>query len=158
MQHKPPLEVGTLCLKPLFTPGHTDDHHSYLSSCGSGGLRIFTGDALLIDGCGRTDFQNGDAPTLYRSVHDKIFTLPGDCLVFPAHDYEGRRVSSVAQERARNPRLGDGIAVDRFVEIMAALDLPYPRRIDVAVPANRHCGAAHTDSGSGEPVHRRDQG
>lgn len=152
------LEVGSVSLKPLFTPGHTDDHHSYLSLCGSGEMRIFTGDALLIDGCGRTDFQNGDAPTLYRSVHDKIFTLPDDCLVFPAHDYEGRRVSSVAQERARNPRLGEAITLDGFVEIMAALDLPYPKRIDVAVPANRLCGATDAVSASGEPVDRRDQG
>lgn len=152
-----PLEAGTVLLRPLFTPGHTDDHHSYLVT-GAGGARVFTGDALLIDGCGRTDFQNGDAATLYRSVHDKIFTLPQDCLVFPAHDYEGRRVSTVAQERARNPRLGDGIALDAFVEIMAALDLPYPKRIDVAVPANRNCGATHEEPRSGAPVERCDQG
>src|SRR3546814_3604619 len=84
-----PLQVGALTLQPLFTPGHTDAHHSYLLER-PGALRIFTGDALLIDGCGRTDFQNGDAPALYGSVHEKLFSLPGDALVYPAHDYEHR--------------------------------------------------------------------
>ena len=94
-------------LEPLYTPGHTDDHHAYLLEAAEG-ARVFTGDALMIDGCGRTDFQNGDAATLYRSVHDKIFALPDDTLVYPGHDYQQRRVSSVGQERARNPRLGGG--------------------------------------------------
>jgi sulfur dioxygenase len=80
-----PLTVGALTLQPLFTPGHTDAHHTYLVDQ-PGVLRAFTGDALLIDGCGRTDFQNGDAATLYQSVTQKIFTLPGDGQIFPAHD------------------------------------------------------------------------
>ena len=88
---------------------------------------MFTGDALLIDGCGRTDFQNGDAATLYRSVRDKIFALPGETLVYPGHDYQQRHVSSVAQERERNPRLGGGKSLDEFVAIMAALNLPRPK-------------------------------
>jgi glyoxylase-like metal-dependent hydrolase (beta-lactamase superfamily II) len=129
------LDIGAVALQPLYTPGHTDNHHCYLA-----GARLFTGDALLIDGCGRTDFQGGCAATLYRSVHDKIFTLPDETLVYPAHDYRGREVSSVGRERARNPRLGCGRSEEEFVEIMAALDLPYPRKIDVAVPANRLCG------------------
>ena len=95
---------------------------------------------MLIDGCGRTDFQNGDAATLYRSVHDKIFALAEETLVYPGHDYNQRHVSSVAQERARNPRLGGGKSVEEFVAIMAALDLPRPKKMDVAVPANRDCG------------------
>lgn len=131
-----PLEVGGIRLLPLFTPGHTDGHHAYLV-----GDRVFTGDALLIDGCGRTDFQNGDAPTLYRSVHAKLFSLPEDTLVYPAHDYKRRRVSSIGQEKTRNPRLGGGKPLAEFVEIMAALDLPYPTFIDHAVPGNRECGA-----------------
>lgn len=102
--------------------------------------RVFTGDALLIDGCGRTDFQGGDAATLYRSIHEKIFTLPGETLVYPAHDYHYRHVSTVEQERERNPRLGAGKSLDEFIEIMANLNLPYPKRIDLAVPANRLCG------------------
>ena len=134
-----PLTFGAVTLKPLFTPGHTDSHHCYLVET-PGALRVLTGDALLIDGCGRTDFQGGSAEALYRSVHDKIFTLPDDTLVHPGHDYPGRRVSNVAQERARNPRLGGGRSLEEFVAIMAALDLPRPKKIDVAVPANRHCG------------------
>ena len=134
-----PISVGEMQLRPLYTPGHTDDHHSYvLESEGSG--RVFTGDALLIEGCGRTDFQNGDPAVLYRSVHEKIFALPQETLVYPAHDYNQRHVSSVAQERERNPRLGGDKTVDEFVTIMAGLDLPRPRKMDVAVPANRACG------------------
>ena len=134
-----PIRVGNLGLEPLYTPGHTDDHHAYLLR-GDGGYRIFTGDALMIDGCGRTDFQNGDPATLYRSVHGKIFSLPGDTLVYPGHDYQQRFVSSVGQERARNPRLGGGKSIDEFIAIMAGLNLPRPKKMDVAVPANRECG------------------
>jgi glyoxylase-like metal-dependent hydrolase (beta-lactamase superfamily II) len=134
-----PVTVGELLLRPLYTPGHTDDHHAYLIEAG-GEARIFTGDALLIEGCGRTDFQNGDAATLYRSVHDKIFGLGDETLVYPGHDYNQRFVSSVGQERARNPRLGGGKTVEEFVVIMAGLNLPPPKKIDIAVPANCECG------------------
>ena len=136
-----PLHIGALVVQPLFTPGHTDGHHSYLID-DLGGRRVLTGDALLIDGCGRTDFQGGCAQTLYRSVRDKIFSLPDDTLVYPGHDYNNRRVSSVGQERSRNPRLGAGKSLEEFVAIMAALDLPTPKKLDVAVPANRRCGEA----------------
>ena len=135
-----PIRIGRLDLQPLYTPGHTDDHHCYLVEDQDGG-RIFTGDALLIDGCGRTDFQNGDSAALYNSVRDKIFSLAGETLVYPAHDYNRRHVSSVGQERERNPRLGEGRTVAEFIAIMAALDLPPPKKIDIAVPANRRCGA-----------------
>ena len=134
-----PVSVGQTELRPLFTPGHTDDHHAYFLESGEVG-RVFTGDALLIEGCGRTDFQNGDSGTLYRSVHEKIFSLPQETLVYPAHDYNQRHVSSVAQELQRNPRLGGGKTVDEFVAIMAGLNLPRPKKMDVAVPANRACG------------------
>ena len=134
-----PIAIGKLRLEPLYTPGHTDDHHAYLLRS-SDGARLFTGDALMIDGCGRTDFQNGDPATLYRSVHEKFFTLPDDTLVYPGHDYQHRFVSSVGQEKARNPRLGGGKTVDEFVEIMNSLNLPRPKKMDVAVPANRECG------------------
>ena len=134
-----PILVGSIEIQPLYTPGHTDDHHAYLIDADAGTC-VFTGDALLIDGCGRTDFQNGDSATLYRSVRDKIFALPGETLVYPGHDYQQRHVSSVAQERERNPRLGGGKTLDEFVAIMAALNLPRPKRMDVAVPANRLCG------------------
>jgi len=135
-----PFIVGALSLQPLHTPGHTDGHFAF--RCAD---RIFTGDALLIDGCGRTDFQNGDAATLYRSIHDKLFGLPDDTLVYPSHDYHGRRVSTIAQERTRNPRLGGGRSLDEFVAIMQALDLPYPKFIDHAVPGNRQCGICPED-------------
>jgi glyoxylase-like metal-dependent hydrolase (beta-lactamase superfamily II) len=130
-----PLKVGSIELQPLHTPGHTDSHHAYLM-----GDRVFTGDALLIDGCGRTDFQNGDAKALYRSVTEKLFVLAPECLVYPAHDYQQRSVSSIGQEKARNPRLGGGRTLEDFERLMAELKLPYPKFIDYAVPGNRACG------------------
>ena len=134
-----PVAVGEMLVRPLFTPGHTDDHHAYVVE-GCGTARVFTGDALLIDGCGRTDFQCGDAATLYRSVHQKLFSLPDETLVYPGHDYNHRHVSSVGQERERNPRLGGGKSVEEFIAIMAGLNLPRPCKMDIAVPANRACG------------------
>lgn len=130
-----PLRVGSVILHPLHTPGHTDGHFAYLFDD-----RVFTGDALLIEGCGRTDFQNGDADALYRSVNEKLFTLPDETLVYPAHDYKERFVSSIAQEKRRNPRLGEGKTLEEFKDIMRNLNLPYPRFIDYAVPGNRQCG------------------
>ena len=130
-----PFRVGSISLLPLHTPGHTAGHFAYKS-----GERLFTGDALLIEGCGRTDFQQGDADTLYRSVHEKLFSLPGETLVYPAHDYQGRFVSSIAQEKQRNPRLGQDKTLEDFRQIMANLNLPYPKFIDYAVPGNQMCG------------------
>jgi sulfur dioxygenase len=130
-----PLELGSLRVDPLFTPGHTDGHHAYRV-----GDRVLTGDALLIDGCGRTDFQNGDAAVLYHSVNDKLFSLPEDTLVYPGHDYQGRRVSSIGQEKTRNPRLGGDRPLREFIGIMQALNLAYPKFIDFAVPGNKECG------------------
>jgi sulfur dioxygenase len=127
-------------LEPIHTPGHTDGHFAYLLDG-----RVFTGDALLIEGCGRTDFQNGDADALYRSVTDKLFALPDETLVYPAHDYKDRFVSSIAQEKMRNPRLGSGKTLEEFREIMAKLNLPYPKFIDHAVPGNRQCGVCPAD-------------
>jgi sulfur dioxygenase len=135
MEEGKPLMLGAVRIDGLFTPGHTDDHFSYLVDG-----KVLTGDALLIDGCGRTDFQNGDADRLYRSVREKLFTLPGDTIVYPGHDYQGRRVSSIAQEKARNPRLGGDRTLEEFRRIMAELRLPYPKFIDYAVPGNRACG------------------
>ena len=135
LQEGIPLQVGGIILKPLHTPGHTSGHFAYVVDG-----RVFTGDALLIDGCGRTDFQNGDSDTLYDSVHRKLFALPDDTLVYPAHDYQNRHVSSIAQEKARNPRLGQGKSLEEFRAIMAGLNLPYPNFIDYAVPGNKRCG------------------
>jgi len=130
-----PLHVGGIELNSLHTPGHTLGHFSY-----SIGNRVFTGDALLVDGCGRTDFQNGSSEDLYYSIHRKLFTLPDEYLVYPGHDYHNRFVSSIGQEKMRNPRLGSGKTMDEFKEIMASLNLPYPKFIDYAVPGNQQCG------------------
>ncbi len=133
------FQVGSITLQPLFTPGHTDHHHAYLLETPVHKL-AFTGDALLIEACGRTDFQSGDAGALYNSIHNKLFALPDETLVYPAHDYEQRFISTIGQEKARNPRLGGGRAKEDFVALMNGLDLPYPRKIDFAVPGNEACG------------------
>lgn len=133
------FKVGTLALYPLFTPGHTSTHHAYQWHNGMQTV-LFTGDALLIEACGRTDFQSGDAAALYHSIQTKFFSLPDETLVYPAHDYEGRQLSTIRQEKNRNPRLGNNKSLEEFVSIMHNLNLPYPRKIDFAVPGNRQCG------------------
>ncbi|XP_038119820.1 persulfide dioxygenase ETHE1, mitochondrial [Culex quinquefasciatus] len=129
------VKFGRFEIKGLSTPGHTNGCMTYLVD--EMGI-AFTGDTLLIRGCGRTDFQEGDSRTLYKSVHERIFTLPDNYRLFPAHDYKGNMETSVAEEKQYNPRLTKD--VDAFVEIMANLNLPYPKMIDKAVPANRECG------------------
>jgi rhodanese-related sulfurtransferase len=100
----------------------------------------FTGDALLIRGCGRTDLQQGDPQTLFGSVRGQIFSLPDDCTLFPGHDYRGLTATSVGEEKLYNPRLAEAILEQDFVGYMAHLGLPYPKQMDVAVPANLKCG------------------
>ncbi|XP_061737862.1 persulfide dioxygenase ETHE1, mitochondrial [Nerophis ophidion] len=117
------------------TPGHTDGCMTLVTQ--DRGM-AFTGDALLIRGCGRTDFQQGCAERLYRSVHEKIFTLPDQCLIYPAHDYLGQTASTVGEERTFNPRLTKSL--EEFVSIMDNLNLPKPSKIDISVPANLRCG------------------
>ncbi len=131
------IAFGRRWLEARATPGHTAGCTTYVLEDQS---MAFTGDALLIRGCGRTDFQQGDARTLFRSVRGQVFPLPDACLVYPAHDYRGLTVSSVGEEKRYNPRLGDGIGEGDFVGYMTNLGLPHPRRIDVAVPANLRCG------------------
>lgn len=131
------LQVGDLELEVRHTPGHTSGCVSYVMSD-----RVFTGDALLIDGCGRTDFQQGSAEQLYDSITGKLFTLPPDTLVYPGHDYRGNTVSTIKQEIAKNSRLGHGRTRDDFVAIMHDLKLAYPKFIDSALPANQSCGLA----------------
>ena len=133
------FKVGNIILHPLYTPGHTSTHHAYLIDNGTHNI-LFSGDALLIEACGRTDFQSGDAHTLYKSIQEKFFTLPDETLVYPGHDYEGRQITTIAQEKQRNPRLKTGTTEDEFVKIMNGLDLPYPRKIDFSVPGNSACG------------------
>lgn len=129
------IALGNLDIEVRYTPGHTNGCVSYYV-----GDRIFTGDALLIDGCGRTDFQQGDAGQLYDSVHRQIFSLPDETLVYPGHDYHGQTVSSVGREKHGNQRLGGHRSRDAFIETMANLKLAYPKHIDVALPANQACG------------------
>jgi sulfur dioxygenase len=121
----------------LHTPGHTAGSMSYLWRG-----NVFTGDALLIDGCGRADFQGGDAGALYDSIHAKLFMLPPNTRVYPAHDYRGNSVSTIGWEKRHNARLANRER-SAFITLMADLHLPRPKMIDVAVPANQHLGIAH---------------
>ena len=137
VEHGDQLSFGRFALEVRSTPGHTSGCVSYVDHAGR---RVFTGDALMVRGCGRTDFQQGCADTLYASVHNVLFSLPDDYLVYPGHDYRGRTVSTVAEERSHNPRLGQGRSIEEFRRIMAALDLAHPAKLAEAVPANRRCG------------------
>lgn len=129
------ITFGKHCLKARETPGHTDGCITFVTGDET---MAFTGDTLLIRGCGRTDFQQGCSERLYQSVHEKIFTLPGHCLIYPAHDYKGQTVSTVDEEKKYNPRLTKSL--EEFVKIMNNLNLPKPKQIDIAVPANLVCG------------------
>ncbi|MGH0032564.1 MAG: MBL fold metallo-hydrolase [Myxococcota bacterium] len=131
------LRFGALALEVRTTPGHTRGCVSYVLH---EARLVFTGDALLIRGCGRTDFQGGDARRLFHSVRERIFTLPDDTQVHPGHDYKGRTMSTVAEEKRFNARLALDKSESDFVDIMQALDLAYPKRMDVAVPANLTSG------------------
>ncbi len=121
----------------LHTPGHTAGSMCYLWRG-----NLFTGDTLLIDGCGRTDFQGGSAADLYDSVTAKLFTLPDATMVWPTHDYKGQSVSTIGWERRHNARLANRSQAD-FIALMGQLDLPKPRLLDIAVPANRNLGLPH---------------
>eukprot|EP00604_Paraphysomonas_vestita_P001957 CAMPEP_0174821708 /NCGR_PEP_ID=MMETSP1107-20130205/9211_1 /TAXON_ID=36770 /ORGANISM="Paraphysomonas vestita, Strain GFlagA" /LENGTH=211 /DNA_ID=CAMNT_0016039029 /DNA_START=120 /DNA_END=756 /DNA_ORIENTATION=+ len=129
------IEFGSRFITGISTPGHTAGCFSYVLDDNS---MIFTGDALLIRGCGRTDFQGGSAATLYDSIHSRVFTLPDSCVVYPAHDYKGRMSSTVDEEKRFNPRLTK--TKEEFVELMGNLNLPYPAQIDRALPLNFRCG------------------
>ena len=148
--HGDRVPFGTRYLEARETPGHTNGCITYVLDDES---MAFTGDALLIRGCGRTDFQQGSARALYRSVHSQIFTLPSACLLYPGHDYRGLTVTSVDEEKRLNPRLGSGIGEADFAGYMNNLGLPHPKQIDVAVPANLLCGhVADAPAQSAEPT------
>jgi sulfur dioxygenase len=131
------VEFGKRALEVRATPGHTNGCVTYVLDDES---MAFTGDCLLIRGSGRTDFQQGDPRALYRSVRSRIFSLPESCLLYPAHDYRGLTVSSVVEEKKFNPRLGGEVGESDYVGYMKNLDLPHPKKIDEAVPANLCCG------------------
>jgi sulfur dioxygenase len=133
------LTIEGVSLDVLYTPGHTDDSYSFLM-----GDRVFTGDTLLIRGTGRTDFQNGSARAQYDSLFNKLLKLPEETLVFPAHDYKGDTVSTIGEEKRYNPRL-QVRSVDEYVDLMGKLNLPNPKMMDVAVPANMRVGLAQEE-------------
>ena len=133
------LTIEGVALDVLYTPGHTDDSYSFLMRD-----RVFTGDTLLIRGTGRTDFQNGDARAQYESIFNKLLRLPEETMVFPAHDYKGETVSTIGEEKAFNPRL-QVKSVDEYVDLMGKLNLPNPKMMDVAVPANMRQGLAQEE-------------
>ena len=129
------IRLGEQEIRVVETPGHTDTCISY-SIDGA----VFTGDALLIRGCGRTDFQAGDAGKLYDSIHDKLFSLPDSTVVYPGHDYRGFRASTIGEEKTHNPRLGNNRPKQEFVDLMNSLELDPPEKIAEAVPGNLECG------------------
>jgi glyoxylase-like metal-dependent hydrolase (beta-lactamase superfamily II) len=129
------LSLGKHLISILHTPGHTNTDISYLINGA-----VFTGDALLIRGCGRTDFQSGDAAQLYDSITQKLFTLPGDTIVYPGHDYKGQLSSTIKEEKDYNPRLGGNRNKDAFIHVMNTLDLDPPKKMAESVPGNLRCG------------------
>jgi sulfur dioxygenase len=135
--HGDVLRFGDCALEVRATPGHTDGCLSFVTP---GRDMVFTGDALLVRGAGRTDFQQGDAGRLFRSIREQLLSLPDDCVVHPAHDYDGRISSTVGEERRFNPRIGGDAREEDFVGFMTNLGLPHPKLLDIAVPANLRSG------------------
>ena len=134
------VPLGSSKIRILFTPGHTDSDVCYLIPGA-----VFTGDTLLIRGCGRTDFQSGDAGTLYDSITQQLFTLPDDTRVYPGHDYKGCLSSTILDEKTHNPRAGNNTSREEFITIMNNLKLDPPRRIHEALPSNLRCGSHSAD-------------
>ena len=145
--HGDRVAFGTRYLQVRATPGHTAGCVTYVLDDES---MAFTGDCMMIRGTGRTDFQEGDARALYRSVHSQILTLPHACLLYPAHDYRGLSVTSVVEEREFNPRLGAEISEDDFTGYMENLGLPHPKKMDIAVPANLRSGRPENEAAAPE--------
>lgn len=135
------IVFGNQSIHVIATPGHTPGSLSFLWKD-----RLFTGDSLLINGCGRTDFQGGDAGQLFDAITIKLFNLPDETLVYPGHDYNGKRVSSIGQEKLTNSRLSKK-SRESFIKLMNNLNLPKPKMIDIAVPANRKCGVTEPQQG-----------
>ncbi len=146
VEHGDVVTFGSHRIEVRATPGHTNTcTNYYVPELGA----IFTGDALFIRGCGRTDFQEGNPETLYQSIHEQIFSLPDDTSIYPGHDYKGRTVSTVGEEKAWNPRLGGGKTVEEFAGIMNNLNLSPPKKLHEAVPANQRCGLPLPVAGEG---------
>jgi glyoxylase-like metal-dependent hydrolase (beta-lactamase superfamily II)/rhodanese-related sulfurtransferase len=148
LEHGDVVTFGARSLEVRATPGHTNGCLTYVLDDHT---RAFTGDAILIRGCGRTDFQQGDAGHLYHSIKEQIFTLPEHCLLFPGHDYRGATVTSVDEEKRYNPRIGGALSESDFTGYLANLGLPHPKQIDIALPANLHCGRPENDALQSDP-------
>jgi glyoxylase-like metal-dependent hydrolase (beta-lactamase superfamily II)/rhodanese-related sulfurtransferase len=148
LKHGDRVAFGERSVEARSTPGHTNGCMTYVLDDKS---KAFTGDCLLIRGCGRTDFQQGSPHKLYRSVHEQLFSLPDNSLLYPGHDYRGLTATSVGEERKFNPRVGENIGEDDFVGYMKNLGLPHPKLMDIAVPANLKCGEAADFGGNKMP-------
>ena len=135
------IPLGSNKIRVVYTPGHTDSDVSFVIPGA-----VFTGDALLIHGCGRTDFQSGDAGALFDSVTQRLFTLPDSTIVYPGHDYQGQASSTITEERQHNPRLGTGKTREEFITIMNELDMDPPDRMHEALPSNLRCGNQDSDT------------
>ena len=137
------LTIGDVLIEAIATPGHTDSHMAYLvdgdRAIADWSIRLLTGDALLIRGCGRTDFQGGNPEVLYHSVTRQLLSLPDDVQVYPGHDYHGHTASTIGEEKRWNPRFV-GRSPQEFVTFMNNLKLPFPKMMMEAVPANERCG------------------
>lgn len=129
------IELGSFKIRAIATPGHTNGCMSFLVAG-----RVFTGDSLMIRGSGRTDFQQGSPERLFDSITKKLFSLPAETLVYPAHDYQGMTVSTIGEEKQLNPRIGGGKSKEEFIKIMNSLQLAMPKRIQMALSANLVCG------------------
>lgn len=147
--HGDVVRFGACALKVRATPGHTAGCLSFVTPDRA---MVFTGDALLVRGAGRTDFQQGDAAELFRSIREQLFTLPDACVVYPAHDYEGRTSSTIGEERRFNPRIGGGAAEEDFVGYMRNLALPHPKQLAIALPANMRSGQPDAESAPATPT------
>lgn len=149
LDHGDEIRFGTQTLDVRATPGHTSGCLSFVSADKK---MVFTGDALLVRGAGRTDFQQGDACRLFRSIREQLFTLPDDCVIYPGHDYEGRTSSTIGEERVYNSRIGGEAREEDFVGYMRNLALPHPKQIAVAVPANMRAGEPEGGKASPPPM------
>ena len=150
LAHGDKVAFGNRHLVVRETPGHTEGCLTFVLDTED---MAFTGDCVLIRGCGRTDFQGGNAGRMYRSIHTQIFTLPDRCLLYPGHDYRGLTATTVVEEKAFNPRLGGQLSESDFIGYMDNLGLDHPKKIDIAVPANLKCGRPEDDGVPGdEPV------
>ena len=153
--HGDTLSFGNYTLQARSTPGHTDGCMTFIVETDEKTM-VFTGDALFIRGTGRTDFQQGDAGTLYDSIHSQVFSLPDDAVIYPGHDYRGHQTSTVGEEKAHNPRVKVGTTREAFIEVMHELKLGHPKKIHEALPANMSCGVIDGDADEEEGFQQLD--